>query len=273
MICSFSLSTVQEEDDRKKIRHLLSMTEPIEQEVTYFKECNPETTLSLKKFSQSKKIKKESAVYKMDEDIPSYQQPTQKSLLNKNEKDTKNTQPQRILRTVFVPNEKTDALLLQNEALKTQLEEQKKFFEEKIETIYSEKKLAEEELATAENSFSQTVKRLNEELEQKVKVLQETTKKYVFESYENKKTNRELTEENINLKKKNEELAFQMEHLKQKFMKEAKMIVINCREQSEEYAKKFRQEAMKKENEILALKDETSTLREENLALKKKDRK
>lgn len=87
---------LQEIEDRKKIQHLLSVTNPSEQEITYNQGKRPDVAIFLP-------------------------QDTQKAA---GAPCVKGNGPERIMRTVYLPTANADTLLLKVESLQAQLNEQ-----------------------------------------------------------------------------------------------------------------------------------------------------
>lgn len=88
---------LQEMEDRKKIQHLLNLTHPEEQEITYVKNGRPDTVMVLPKGG--------------------------------GQRDCQTTNSgscgaERVLRTVFLPTANADTLILKVESLQAQLNEQ-----------------------------------------------------------------------------------------------------------------------------------------------------
>ena len=104
---------LQEIEDRKRIQQLLSLTQPVEQEITYSRNTKPETV----------------------EFYP----------VSRDESDGDQDGGKATLRTVIMPTEHTDTLLLKVESLKSQLDEHKKFANERIAALLEDRRIREQE--------------------------------------------------------------------------------------------------------------------------------
>lgn len=87
---------LQEIEDRKKIQHLLSIANPSEQEITYNQGKRPDVAILLPPDTQK----------------------------TSGEPCAKRNEPERIMRTVYLPTANADTLLLKVESLQAQLNEQ-----------------------------------------------------------------------------------------------------------------------------------------------------
>ncbi|KAL0484632.1 coiled-coil domain-containing protein [Acrasis kona] len=267
---------IQELEDRRKIRDLLSLTQPITQEVTYFKDCRPDQMTKHMIFNKTMKKsfaqvphnraktiqpdKRGDEIY-IEEQIssasetspePVAAQPKQVKLNIK----TPTVPNQRVLRTVFMPNEKTDSLVLQVESLQTHLEEQQKLWQEKEQSLLEERKVRMEEDKLRSDKDREIIEKLQSEI-QRVNILHtKTTREYFVLSHNFRITNKKQKVEIDQLRSENSEKSSQVEDLKKRTKKEAKQLMNEAREQSEEYAKHFRQQTISREKDLVQLQDE-----------------
>lgn len=280
-------------EDRKKIRDLLALTQPVTQEVTYFKDCRPDqitkyvlnTKTSKVNNNESKKENIQNYSNKetcIEEYIKSssdnraanntkYQQVKPKVCTNTN---FAQQQPSRILRTIIIPNEKTDTLLLQVESLQAKLDEHLKLSREKEESLMKERMIMIEEEEKRRERDKATILKLQRDYEDCHKKLNISNREY-FVTTHNLKTEIRKQGENIEkLKQENIFLRKQIDKLKERSQEEAHLLISNAREQTEEYAKYFREQTIMKENDIMHLQDQLAAKKEEyNLKTKKMEMK
>ena len=149
---------IQEVEDRRKIQHLLSMVEPVMQDVTYLRDGAPET-MTLHAHARatttsapaSRSVRAGGGVRggvsggggtgggghagaPARPAVP---------VMNPGEGP-------RVLRTVYLPNEKVDSLLLTIESLRAQLQQQEQLGRERVAALHEDRRLRIEEVrATA----------------------------------------------------------------------------------------------------------------------------
>ena len=97
---------LQEMEDRSKIKHLLSLTQPVEHEITYSRDTKPETASYLSVEGQERE----------GED-----------------------------RTFYLPGAHTETLLMQVKSLEAQITEHKKFANERIAALLEDRRIREQE--------------------------------------------------------------------------------------------------------------------------------
>ncbi len=272
------LLRIQELEDRRKIRDLLSLTQPVAQEVTYFKDCRPDQLTkhvmlnrTVKKPFTHPKSKPNTEIKggeicieeqgesesTVPETIPvSTPKPVTKTTSKPSPPNQTQSTSGRILRTVFMPNEKTDSLVLQIEALQTHIEESERLWAEKEKVLLEERKVrVDEENARAESDRA-TITKLQSELHRVTNLNMKTTREYFVLSHNFRINSRKQREDVEIAKMETATLQSAIENMKKKSKKDAKMLVDSAREQGEEFAKHFRQQTMLRENDLLALQDE-----------------
>lgn len=89
-------------------------------------------------------------------------------------------QPQRILRTVYLPTAQSEALALKCEALAAQLAEQKRFAAERVAALTEDRAIRERDSAAAAAALSRTAEELAERLRGAEEALRRTTKDYIL---------------------------------------------------------------------------------------------
>jgi hypothetical protein len=145
---------IQEVEDRRKIQHLLSMVEPVMQDVTYLRDGAPET-MTLHAHARatttsapaSRSVRASGGVRggvsggggtgggghagaPARPAVP---------VMNPGEGP-------RVLRTVYLPNEKVDSLLLTIESLRAQLQQQEQLGRERVAALHEDRRLRIEEV-------------------------------------------------------------------------------------------------------------------------------
>jgi len=172
-------------------------------------------------------------------------------------------QPSRIIRTIFMPNEKTDTLILQVESLQAKLEEHIKLSKEKEEAMMKERALFIEEEERRRQRDKQTIVKLQKDFEETHKKLHISNREYFVTSHNLKLELRKQSEAAERFRAENEFLRRQVNKLKERSHEEARILMDNAKEQTEEYAKYFREQTIMKENDIMHLQDLLAAKKEE----------
>ena len=105
----------------------------------------------------------------------------------------------RVLRTVYMPHEKNDTVLLENESLRAQLEEQRRLFEETKAALLEDRRIREEEQRTREAHDRAKIASLEEQLKHEQEMFRKTTRDYLLMRHETQKEQQQLAETNAAL--------------------------------------------------------------------------
>ncbi|CAF0721823.1 unnamed protein product [Brachionus calyciflorus] len=159
---------IQELQDRKKINRLLSLAGVNENEVTYFVKEPPNKIIIPQKYN-SKNNTKETKTEKEDQSSVSYSN-------NKYPRDY-------------------ESLLLQINALETQIQEQTKLSKEQIDALLEDRKTRMEEYETQRIKDANTIKQLKEKLLETQNLLHESTRDFLDSKYEMKQIERKWMSE------------------------------------------------------------------------------
>jgi hypothetical protein len=152
---------IQEIEDRRRIQHLLALTQPVTQEVTFFRDCRPEKMTrypgasmagssasaapgSSKTVSTSAATPQVRAIV-MHGLLSGAQGSSSDPLTCQRFCDAQggassvsaagDSPSQRVLRTVYLPSERADALLLTTQALQQQVDDLKKLMDQRAEVL------------------------------------------------------------------------------------------------------------------------------------------
>ncbi|RNA00122.1 coiled-coil domain-containing 77 [Brachionus plicatilis] len=239
---------IQELQDRKKINRLLSLAGVNENEVTYFvKEPPNKIIIAQKHKSEKSKINFEQT--KNDQSSDSF------STNNKYPRDY-------------------ESLLLQINALETQIQEQTKLNKEQIDTLLEDRKTRMEEYETQRVKDSDIIKQLKEKLLQTQNLLHESTRDFLDSKYEMKQVERKwMTEKDKLLQELDKSVKHEM-------VKEDEILFVaqeQCTALAEEEKKRFEaeieslNEQLKQSHQlsemyreqVIKFEDELSRLREQ----------
>ena len=184
---------IQELDDRKKIQHLLTLTQPVNAETTYF-------------------IKEPPAKVLVQQHIPPRATAGGETLAlsGRGPGGHKKTQSQnkKVENQLDDENVDKETLLLTVEALRAQLEEQTRLCKEQVETLLEDRRVKAEEADVQHQRDTDRVKSLADKLQNTQELLYESTKDYLELKYE-------LRAKERSWMKEKDKLLQQLDHYKQ----------------------------------------------------------
>ena len=123
---------IQELEDRRRIQHLLSLVEPVTQDVTYQRSVPPDT-LTVKPHARATTSAAPAGAAQSNRGGP--------VAVGKGGGHG-DGEGSRVLRTIYMPNEKVDSLLLTIESLRTQMQEQERLSRERIAALLEDRRRA-----------------------------------------------------------------------------------------------------------------------------------
>jgi hypothetical protein len=165
----------EKSSDSRKISELTNMIEPIEQEVTFFKDCRPETIQKFPRVNKenidNKQISKstKSSLFKtsssrhanltrhgdktLGKDKPYDSLSLMKSVKSPNtclgyytrNIGQHNPKPRNILRTIYLPNEEANSIGMEVDNLKKQLDYEKALTQGEMSALKEDRRIREEE--------------------------------------------------------------------------------------------------------------------------------
>ena len=310
---------IQELEDRKRIRDLLSVSQPIQEDITFFRGSKPERTRyyplrrsdsvsgpetmivgpSKGKKGSSQRPQKTTVEY---EDL--VQRKNQSMSLRRREKADREAQPDtyeqdnysrsrmvpgqtyaserlgaqkpnkqgilpprkdqpelvrevpvnscRILRTVTIPNDHTDALILTIESLRSQLEEQERVFGEQKRTLMDDRRVLMEESRTREDYLRSEMLSLEEDNKKLREMLRKNTSEFLHLRHNAATAQRALREELAGSVLMNKELLEKLEIIRHGKMAESETVAKTAEEKCEQFMHHFRKQAVNKEEELAA---------------------
>lgn len=215
---------MEQMEDRRRIQHLLALTQPVKQEVTFFKDCRPGKITEMP------------------------------VTINKNDKKKSGPSYNRILRTIYMPSERTDELILRIESLQNQLEETQKVNEERIVSIVEDKKVREEELKQQINRLLEKEMANEEDLRKVQKILQKTTKDLLEERIEFQKKERKYNEQILLLTQEKEGIETELNEKDRVYNVQIECIKERLERESELLTSHIKDELISKDEDINVIK-------------------
>ena len=185
---------IQELEDRKKIQHLLTLTQPVNAETTYFVKEPPAKVLVQQHIPRTRAGGETFAV--SGRGPGGHKKPQSQNKAMENHKDDEDE------------NVDKETLLLTVEALRAQLEEQTRLCKEQVETLLEDRRVKAEEADVQHQRDGDRVKSLADKLQNTQELLYESTKDYLELKYE-------LRAKERSWMKEKDKLLQQLDHYKQ----------------------------------------------------------
>ncbi|KAF1781674.1 hypothetical protein GQ600_21579 [Phytophthora cactorum] len=201
---------LQEQDDRQKIQQLLALTQPITEQVTFFRDCRPGTRttypsgrtptpttypypstmhIGSEEMQQERKKKKpQKSGFAVRGNAPSLKNITQ------------SIPPNKVLRTIYMPNEQTAALTKTIENLQKQLESHQQLTETRIQALLDGFAEEKAKMLLHQQQIEEKSTQLVKQVEKTKRVLTQTTKDYLVLRHKSQETERLAHEEIFQVK-------------------------------------------------------------------------
>jgi len=239
---------IHEVENRRRIQHLLALTNPVAQEVTFFKDCRP--MLMSRKLGKSKKTNEVQIVK------------NEKLMVDENNNGTASkTKHGAIMRTIYLPNEQTDSLSTRVKSLEHLLEEHQKNSSSRIESLETDKKEREDAHKRALNMLTKQVEALEMKLDSTEKSARVTTKDFLQLKHTTQLEERKLMEQLAKLGSENEDLKTQIRSVNESLVKETNAIRASVLEDNNRQLKEFRYHAVNKKGRLNSLQEEHAKLK------------
>jgi len=252
---------VQEIEDRKRIQHLLALTNPTHQEVTYFKDVVPDT---LARRFPHKTVQPVDKPIKFTHDLQGRPiRPHTAAVARKSSKssayasyDQHYAENPPILRTVYLPSESADSLRMIIDSLRNQLQEQARLHSDRVSALLEDRRIREEESRLRDAHQKDKLEALLRELQEQSALHRDTTRDYLQLRRKAKDNERQWTEELDRLRQQTNQAQAEAEAAKQLQVDQSGAIRAQAQADAEDYAQRFRKQAMDREEDLLIVKEQ-----------------
>ncbi|KAG6962835.1 hypothetical protein JG688_00008419 [Phytophthora aleatoria] len=263
---------LQEQDDRQKIQQLLALTQPITEQVTFFRDCRPGTRttypsgrtptpttypypstmhIGSEEMQQERKKKKpQKSGFAVRGNAPSLKNITQ------------SIPPIKVLRTIYMPNEQTAALAKTIENLQKQLESHQQLTETRIQALLDGFAEEKAKMLLHQQQIEEKSTQLEKQVEKTKRVLTQTTKDYLVLRHKSQETERLAHEEIFEVKQKCETLVTEKTKLTEKVREETNALREVVREEGNQTVLEFRNQALSRERDLHILKEQYAAMQE-----------
>lgn len=155
---------------------MLVLTDPIQQEIAFSKDNKPTVQQKQPLFCKRNNNEKDSIIIEDASNMSlSTSMKKQVARPSNSTKATSKQKPQKVIRTVFMPNEQADTMVLAIEALQATLEDQEALWKEKEAEMEQERQVREQEFKLREDRDRETIFKLKQELDNRNAALEKST--------------------------------------------------------------------------------------------------
>ena len=234
---------IQELEDRRRIQHLLKLTAPFEEDVTFERGIRPDA-ITVR---------------------PPPQGPVSDRFTAAGSGGT-HTHPhpggggppaERIVRTIYLPTANTDTLILRVEALQAQLEEQRRFADERVAALLEDRRIREKDKDEARLRLGARVDALTERLASTEALLQRVTRDLL----QARRLKDAAEAEAAGVVHEAQEAKRGAEALAARTDREIEEAREGIQARADEYVSKFRAELREKEAEVLRMETVYATMK------------
>jgi len=259
---------IQELEDRKRIQHLLALTQPMSQEVTYFRDCRPGKVTRSYVVADKKGAEEANPPAPHREMDANMRRQVIEDARNRIAGTTASSSPAstttsvvpasarprsaggNVVRTIYMPNESVDVLKLIIKSLRTQLDETAALAEQKLRALTEDRLIRETETREREEQHKRVVSQLREELDALVELHHATTRDYLDLRQESQKQEKMLREECVRLTAE----AHAARRALAKALEEEKQRDLRRQKESEIFVHLFRKQALGSEEDLAIIK-------------------
>ena len=287
---------IQELEDRRRIQHLLALTQPVSQEVTFFRDCRPAKMTRFPVESSADGLRSKADGFRTGGSVSTAttarrsgrggasstmgtsskrstfggsasrnsNSSTGRRSGNRNGTSTVSgttaTQPykSRVLRTIYLPSEKADTLLLTVESLQKQLGAVKELEAGRNAALLEDRRKRNEEERARSVADREKIERLEETIRKTEEKMRQVTKTYLEQRHETKMAERVSKEETEMLRTHNQRLVSQLQEERRRFSVEIEAVRNAAEQEAKVYTEQFRREALAREEDLSVLKDKVS---------------
>ncbi|TMW61948.1 hypothetical protein Poli38472_009441 [Pythium oligandrum] len=265
------LLRIQEQDDRRKIQHLLALTKPVIEEVTFFQDCRPDSTSAYPLQPQPHTYSYPSTMHISSEQmVKEKKRSTMNALSSRGTRTVKQVTyatprvvaPHQVLRTVYMPSEQASELTKKVEHLRAQLAKQQKLTEDRIQHIIDQCAEEKASLQREHKQLSDANQILTKEVEKSQRILQKTTRDYLVLRHQSQEAERIAHEELHAAKERCDKLEEEKEIAKQQAQSDVEAMHEKTQEESAQCAQELRSQAVSRERDLIILREQYAALQE-----------
>eukprot|EP00948_MAST-09A_sp_MAST-9A-sp1_P001434 g1434.t1 len=257
-------------EDRKRIQHLLALTQPVTQEVTFFRDCRPNKMTRYHRSTASE----ENMTAALAEDSVGAGKNTESKITgtlvttrgtsagesNVSRSMSKFSGPQpyktRVLRTIYMPNERADALQGHIDKIEGHIEKVKEIEGGRNRALLADRARMADQYRKRRLTDQETLSIMEEKWRKCMESHRKTTKEYLELRHDTQVQYRLLKEENEALRAQNDALRRETSDIGRRAAMEAQAFREKTTKAGELYADQFRQQALSREEDLCVLREQ-----------------
>lgn len=256
---------IQELEDRRKIQHLLSLVDPLVQDTTYVRDTPPDT-MTLHPHAKATTTGAAAGSHRASGSGGA----GGGGSAGGRGGAAPPSDGSRVLRTVYLPNEQVDSLLLTVEALRTQLQQSEQLSRERVAALLEDRRLRIAEERARRGAESERAQEADAALERTERMLHQYTKDFLTLKHESLTERRTIVERLEAVLEENELLKQQIGETTQKAASEVHAVNASAKSSAEQYIALYRQQVADTERTMSLLKDQHNGL-QQALAMRVKE--
>ena len=260
---------VQELEDRRKIQHLLSLVDPLVQDTTYVRDAPP-ATMTMHPHARATTTGAPAGTHRGGGRGGGSGGGVVVGPAGSDGSVRLTSDGARVLRTVYLPNEQVDSLLLTVEALRTQLQQSEQLGRERVAAMLEDRRLRIAEERARRAAESERMQEADATLEQTERMLNQYTRDFLSLKHNSLAEHRKIVEcleaaltENDGLKNSLTDVSSHAQH-------EIHATNASARSSAEQYISLYRQQVSDTERTMSLLKDQHNGL-QQALAMRVKE--
>lgn len=265
---------VQELEDRRKIQHLLSLVDPLVQDTTYVRDSPPET-MTLHPHARAQTTGVPAGAHRGG--AAAHRGGAAAAISGVVVAPAGSTGPERltsdgtrVLRTVYLPNEQVDSLLLTVEALRTQLQQAEQLGRERVAALLEDRRLRIAEERARRAAESERAHEADAMLARTEQMLQQYTRDFLALKHESLTERRKVVECLEKALGDNEQLLRSLASTEQHAHAEMTAVSASAQSSADQYIALYRQQVSDTERTMSLLKDQHNGL-QQALAMRVKE--
>jgi coiled-coil domain-containing protein 77 len=251
---------LKESEDQRRLMELMAVAQPVEQDVTYFEDRRPEVVNRY-----PGKARGSTAVKRARTPYCTICKNTKEVTGSCSERHTHtvgrtSSTPRPIVRTIYLPNEQSNVLVTEVDMLKRQLEQDKALYQGQIDALKEDRNVREEEFKLRHDADQRQIEELLQQLQRSEDFKVSTTRDYLRLRHESQTKERSLIESLGKARQENDGLLSQVKHTTVRARQETREAETIAEQKSQDFAHKFRKQAMQKEENLQIVKEQYGQL-------------
>mmetsp|Transcript_6208 Transcript_6208/g.11037 ORF Transcript_6208/g.11037 Transcript_6208/m.11037 type:complete len:496 (-) Transcript_6208:628-2115(-) len=234
----------QVSEDRRKIQHLLALTEPVSQEVTFFKDCRPYLLTRGLGGKNETQGQNEPQARREPRCGSVHVNPNHQLRPNSSSLQGNGPGPKKVLRTIYLPNEQTDALTQRIESLEHQLEEQSRISKDRIQALEKDRGEREALYRKQNKANIDEIKALEKKLANAEKTARTATSEYLEARHAALACERTSLERTASLTSENKSLRQQLATMADRLAKETQAIRTSIMQDKDRHVQRFKRQSI-----------------------------